>query len=68
MVNTTELKKAMLDAGVSQRKLAELSGIPKNTLNRKINRHSDLTTTEISAICKCLKITDPARKCAIFLS
>lgn len=68
MVNTTEFKKALLDAGLTQRGLAELSGIPKNTLNRKINGHSDITTEEISAICKCLKITDPVRKCAIFLS
>ena len=68
MINTKEFKKALLDAGLTQRGLADISGISKNALNRKINRHSDVTTAEIDAICKCLKITDPVRKCAIFLS
>ena len=68
MVNTIELKKALLDAGISQRKLAEMSGISKNALNRKINNYSDFTLSETTAICDCLGITDPAQKCAIFLA
>jgi DNA-binding Xre family transcriptional regulator len=68
MVNTIELKKAMLDADYTQRKLSEHSGISKNALNRKINNHSAFTNTEIVAVCECLGITDPVRKCAIFLS
>lgn len=68
MVNTIELKKALLDAGISQKKLAEMSGISKNALNRKINNNSDFTLGETSIICECLGITDPAIKCAIFLA
>lgn len=68
MVNTIELKKALLDAGVSQRELSEKAGISKNALNRKINNYSDFTATEIAAVCDSLGITDPAKKCAIFLA
>ena len=68
MVNTVELKKALLDAGISQRKLAEMSGISKNALNRKINNNSDFTLSETAVVCECIGITDPARKCAIFLA
>lgn len=68
MVNTIEFKKALLDAGLSQRKLSQMSGINKNTLNRKVKNHSDFTLSEISIICECLGITDPVKKCEIFLS
>lgn len=68
MVNTVELKKALLDAGITQRELAEMSGISKNALNRKINNYSDFTLSETAAVCECIGITDPARKCAIFLA
>lgn len=68
MVNTVELKKALLDAGISQRKLSEMSGISKNALNRKINNYSEFTLSETAVVCDCLGITDPARKCAIFLA
>ena len=67
MVNTAEFKKALIDADMSQRKLAKLSGISKNSLNRKINNHSDFTLKETQIICKCLNITDAETKCLIFL-
>ena len=68
MVNKAEFKKALIDADMTQRKLAELSGISKNVLNRKINKKADFTLTETKKICECLGITDPARKCQIFLN
>lgn len=68
MVNTKELKKALLDAGLSQRGLSDKSGISKNSLNRKINNRAEFTGTEINAVCACLGITDPATKCHIFLA
>ena len=68
MVNTIELKKALLDAGLTQRRLAELSGISKNALNRKINNCSDFTLSETVAVCDCLGITDADKKCAIFFA
>lgn len=67
MVNTTEFKKLLLDAGYTQRKLAEESGISKNALNRKINNRADFTLSETTAICNCLGITDPVQKCNVFL-
>ena len=68
MVNTVELKKALLDAGITQKRLAEMSGISKNALSRKINNYSDFTLSETRVVCECIGITDPARKCAIFLA
>lgn len=68
MVNTAEFKKAMIDAGISQRKLSEKSGISKNSLNRKINRKSEFTSSEIAVVCDCLGITDAETKCLIFLA
>ena len=68
MVNTAEFKKALIDANVSQRQLAKMTGISKNVLNRKINNHSDFTLTETRIICECLDITDTEKKCLIFLS
>lgn len=68
MVNTVELKKALLDAGITQRKLAEMTGISKNALNRKINNYSEFTLSETTVVCECIGITDPAIKCAIFLA
>lgn len=68
MVNTVELKKALLDADISQRQLSDRSGISKNALNRKINGHAEFTAPEIMAVCDILGIVDPVRKCAIFLA
>lgn len=68
MVNTAEFKKALIDADMSQRKLAELSGISKNALNRKINNRADFTLNETASVCDCLGITDPEKKCSIFLA
>ena len=67
MVNTAEFKKALIDANLTQRKLAELSGISKNALNRKINNKADFTLSETSNVCECMGITEPADKCKIFL-
>lgn len=67
MVDTVEFKKALLDAHISQRKLAEISGISKNALNRKINNKADFTLSETVIICNCLGITEPEDKCKIFL-
>lgn len=67
MTNTAEFKKALIDAKLTQRKLAEMSGISKNALNRKINNKADFTLTETATVCECLGITDPVKKCLIFL-
>jgi len=68
MVNTIELKKEMLDAGYSQRMLSKETKIGVNALNRKINGAVEFTGGEIALVCGCLGITDPARKCEIFLA
>lgn len=68
MINTIEFKKELLDAGMTQRDLSNKSGISKNALNRKINNKADVTGAEINKICDCMGITDPVRKCQIFLN
>lgn len=68
MVDTVEFKKALLDAGKTQRQLSDESGISKNALNRKINNRGDFTLSEVSSVCDCLGITTPERKCRIFLA
>jgi transcriptional regulator with XRE-family HTH domain len=68
MVNTAEFKKALIDANLTQRKLAELSGISKNALNRKINNKGEFTLSETSKVCECMGITEAAQKCNIFLA
>lgn len=68
MVNTKELKKELIDAGITQRQLAKMSGISKNALNRKINNKAEFSLSETTILCECIGITDPARKCAIFLA
>lgn len=67
MVNTKEFKKALLDAGLTQRELSKLSGVSKNALNRKINNRADFTINEANKICSCLGITEAEQKCNIFL-
>lgn len=68
MTNTIELKKALIEAGVSQRKLSAMTGISVNSLNRKINNRAPFCAREITEICDCLGITDPQKKCTIFLA
>lgn len=67
-MNKWRLMEAIHKAGYSQRSLARVMGINKNTLNSKINGHTPFTTTDIKDLCTRLNITDPAQKAEIFLT
>ena len=45
-MNTNKLKAALVESGLSQRKLAEIMNVSKNTINAKINGKSPITINE----------------------
>lgn len=55
-MNVRKVKAAVVESGYSQTELARDMGISKNTLNLKLNGHSDFTTSEMWKICQILKI------------
>lgn len=68
MLNPNKLKGKIAGAGLSQRKLAELTGISENTISRKIQGHRCFNTDEIDKICIALDITNNVEKAEIFLA
>lgn len=68
MVNTNLLKGKIAAAGYTQKALAPVIGMSKNTLNAKVKGRKNFNTHEIARICDVLSIIDPAEKCNIFLS
>lgn len=68
MLNTNKLRGKISEAGLSQRKLAQLIGISENTISSKMNHHSCFDTNEIDRICKALGITSDSEKVEIFLA
>lgn len=67
MVNALQLKARILSEGHTQRSLAKVIGISKNTLNSKINGSVQFNIDEVEKICDALHIDAPEEKCAIFL-
>ena len=57
----------MAERGYTQRKLAEVLGVSKNTISDKLNGRGYFDTKQAVQICEVLKITDNATKCEIFL-
>ena len=51
------IRDAAKAAGVSQRELSEMTGIPLVTLNRKLNHSSSFTTIELGSISDALNIS-----------
>lgn len=66
MINKLELQKAMLEAGMSQRKLAKVMNKSPNTIGAWVNGKAFPDTREVSEMCSILGITSPERKCQIF--
>lgn len=58
----------MAEKRISQRKMAELLGMNKNTFNAKVNGKAKFTTDEATKICEILGVTDNNLKVQIFLS
>lgn len=68
MINTLKLKAAITEAGYTQAKLSEATGIKLNTLNAKITGKSKMYVDEAFLICDVLKNLSNDQKVAIFLS
>ncbi len=68
MINVKKLKGKIIEAGYTQKKLAEAVGLSENTLSYKIRGKRDFTTGEIDRICKVIHITDNQQKAQIFLA
>ena len=67
MVNKLQLKARIISEGHTQKSLAKLLGIGKNTLNSKINGSAQFNIDEVERICEVLHIDTPEEKCALFL-
>lgn len=67
-VNVNKLKAKLVERGISVSELAEMIGINKSTLYRKLNANGDsLLVSEANAIVKVLHLT-PGEAMAIFFS
>lgn len=65
-MNIQKLKGKMAENGISQLKLAELTGMNKNTLNSRFKGRTEFCLEEAEIICKALRISDPADIASIF--
>lgn len=68
MVDKNKLAGAIASKGLTQKKLAEMIGVSKNTISAKINNKSSFNTDEIERICRVLGIKDVIEKANIFLA
>lgn len=68
MVDKNKLAGAIASKGLTQKKLAEMIGVSKNTISAKINNKSSFDTDEIERICRVLGIKDVIEKANIFLA
>lgn len=68
MVDKNKLAGAIASKGLTQKKLAEMIGISKNTISAKMNNKSSFDTDEIERICRVLGIKDITEKANIFLA
>ena len=67
MIDTQKLKAKIVEAGMTQRKLAPLVGMGVTSLGKKINGQSAFTVPEVLKVCDALGIEANEEKCAIFL-
>lgn len=68
MFDSFAIKKKMFEKGISQRKLAKLSGRSLTYINDTINNKRDANVEDIKMFCDVLSISDPLEKCSIFLA
>ncbi|MBZ9634695.1 helix-turn-helix transcriptional regulator [Clostridium sp. FP1] len=61
-MNINKLKGKMVEAGISQEKLAQKLGITVQALNAKLNNRSCLTIEEAKGITNILNIENPSEK------
>ena len=68
MLNRQKFLGRMVEAGYSQRSLAQAVGMSKNSMNAKINGNGCFDTEQIDKICKELGIVSGSEKADIFLA
>ena len=68
MLNKNLLMGKIATFGYTQKSIAALLGISKNTFNSKINGKSYFDTQQIDMICDILHINNDDEKVAIFLA
>lgn len=66
-MNKRKLLAAMVEAGQTQKSLAQRIGISTNSMSHKVNGGNQFTIEEATAICDVLNITDDATRAQIFL-
>ncbi|MBO5569619.1 MAG: helix-turn-helix transcriptional regulator [Clostridia bacterium] len=67
MLNKLKFLGKMVEAGYTQKSLADEINLSENTLGSRINGKSAFDTDEIEKICAAFGITDPVEKATIFL-
>ncbi len=67
MINKKLFMDELKSAGHTQKSMAEIIGISKNSFCSKVNGTSEFTADEIVRLCKALEIEDSSKIVAIFL-
>lgn len=62
------LRGVMAERGYTGKRLAYEIGMNENTFSSRMTGKSDFRTEEVDRICSILLITDPQKKCDIFLT
>jgi predicted transcriptional regulator len=61
MTDLDRLKAVITDRGMTIKKIAERSGIPRYTLDRRLRGFGDFTASEIVGLAKALRLTKTER-------
>lgn len=67
MVNTMKLKGRIIEAGYTQRSLAEKMNMSVNSLNEKVNGKVPFNIEQVVLLCELCHIETSEEKCSIFL-
>lgn len=67
-MNAQLLKSEIVKRGLTQRKLASLLGMSKNTFSSRMTGKTPFDFEEAQRICELLKITDAKQKMLIFFN
>lgn len=62
------IRSAMVAKNMTVGDVAKQLGITRNTMYKRLNGHSEFSTTEVMRLCEILNIHDAKTKAEIFLS
>ena len=68
MTDTKELEQLIKDSGLKKSYIAKAVGLSRQGLDNKVKNRSPFTSTEISCLCRLLKITSLKDKERIFFT